>query len=156
MQVAITSSDLDTLKPQNLVNLMMFWSISMPNCEHRFLFAHGNRFFKLALVCLKYWYYLTLYTSLISYNSDIIVISKHSYFLHQQHDPHPFLSAANHYKASDSHDRIKKALEEVFIQYGKVSHGQKVTMVTDVILQNALYCMWLTYSSTLFFVENFI
>jgi len=72
-------------------------------------------------------------------NVDIIMISQHSYFLYQQHDSQPFSSAAKKYKGSDSHGRVKKALEEVFRQYGKASHDQKVEMITNVILQNHMY-----------------
>jgi len=82
------------------------------------------------------------------------VISKHSYFLHQQHDPQPFFSAAKHYKASDLPDRIKKALEKVLKQYGKASYAEKVDMVTNVILQNSMYVFNILFNTLS--VNNFM
>ncbi|KAF8128597.1 hypothetical protein EV363DRAFT_1101545, partial [Boletus edulis] len=67
---------------------------------------------------------------------DIILISEHSFFLYQQNDSEPFSSAAEKYKGSDSCKRVTKALEVVFKQYGKLTYGDKVDMVTNVIVQN--------------------
>ncbi|KAF8555199.1 hypothetical protein OG21DRAFT_1521950, partial [Imleria badia] len=46
---------------------------------------------------------------------------------------------AQKYKTSDSHGRVKKALEEVFKQYGRASYDERVDMATNVILQNHVF-----------------
>ncbi|KAF8452629.1 hypothetical protein L210DRAFT_3499535 [Boletus edulis BED1] len=45
---------------------------------------------------------------------------------------------AEKYKGSDSCKRVTKALEVVFKQYGKLTYGDKVDMVTNVIVQNRI------------------
>lgn len=82
------------------------------------------------------------------------MISKHSYFLHHQHNSQPFASAARDYKVSNSHDRISKALEEVFGLYGKASDAQKVDMVTDVILQIHMYVFNISFNFFLLIINS--
>ncbi|KAF8548869.1 hypothetical protein OG21DRAFT_1526187 [Imleria badia] len=67
---------------------------------------------------------------------DIILISQYSFWLYKQHIPQSFSSAAQRYKASETHGRVKKGLEEVFKQFGKTSFDEKVDIVTDLILCN--------------------
>ncbi|KAH0826999.1 hypothetical protein J3R83DRAFT_4663 [Lanmaoa asiatica] len=72
------------------------------------------------------------------------MILEHSFCLYQQKYLDLYLvisSAAQKYKASDSHGRVEKALEEVFKEYGKASENQKVDMVTNVILQHHMYVL---------------
>ena len=75
------------------------------------------------------------------------MISELSFFLHLKHDPQPFSSAAKQYKASDSCNRISKALKEGFKQYEQASYEQKVEMIINVICQNHMYVFNITYSS---------
>ena len=67
---------------------------------------------------------------------DTILILDHSFYLSQQDDPTPFLTAAQIYKASNIPARVRKALEEVVKQYGKLSDKEKEDVVLNIILEN--------------------
>jgi len=69
---------------------------------------------------------------------DSLLILEHSFYLfHQKHyQPLPF--AAQKYKASNIHKKVKSAMKEIFDQYGKVSKEEKVERVLNVILQNRI------------------
>ena len=69
---------------------------------------------------------------------DIILISLHSFFLHQQKISEPVVAAQQQYKASKMHGRVKNALEEVFKQFGKAPFDKRVNMVADIILHHTI------------------
>ena len=69
---------------------------------------------------------------------DIILISIHSFFLHQQKISEPVVAAQQQYKASKMHGRVKNALEEVFKQFGKAPFDERVNMVADIILHHTI------------------
>ena len=73
---------------------------------------------------------------LICHHVDLILILDHSFYLSKQNDPTPFLTAAQQYKVSNIPARVRKALEGVVKQYGKLSIRERQDVVFNIILEN--------------------
>lgn len=97
--------------------------------------------------------YMEYIIDFFSILKDMLLILEHSFYLHQQGHPKPLSLAAERYKAPDSCGRVEKALKGVVERYGKASHGQKVNMVTNVILQNHMCVLIIPF--IVLFVDGF-
>ena len=120
------------LEPHTLVCLLISYYIFKSDHKQRQLFPRGNRSFKLVLVCFKQSMHIINFTQF----KDIILISLHSFFLHQQKISKPVVAAQQQYKVSKMQGRVKNALEEVVKLFGKASFDERVNMVANIILHH--------------------
>ena len=128
----LSSSATQVLEPHTLVCFLISHYMFKSDYKQRQIFPHGNRSFKRVLVCFKQFMYIINFTQF----KDIILISLHSFFLHQQKNSQPVVVAQQKYKASKMHGRVQNALEEVFKQFGKASFDERVDMVANIILHH--------------------
>ena len=128
----LSSGVAQVLEPHTLVCLLISYYIFKSDYKQRQLFPHGNRSFKPVLVCFKQSMYIINFTQF----KDIILISLHSFFLHQQKISKPVVAAQQWYKASKMQGGVKNALEEVVKQFGKSSFNERVNMVVNIILHH--------------------
>ena len=75
----------------------------------------------------------------------MLLVLEHSFYLFHQKDPQPLLSAAQKYKASDISKKVKSALKGISDQYGKASKEEKVEMIVNVILQNRMSMLSISF-----------
>ena len=79
-----------------------------------------------------------VWISLTFCNADGILILEHSFFLFQQKDPQPILSAAEKYRALDISAKVKAVLQDVSMQYSIASREEKIGMIFNVVMQNRM------------------
>ena len=87
------------------------------------------------------WYVISMsyiWILSISYDTGAILILEHSFFLVQQKDSQPILSAAEKYKASDISTKVEAALQDVSIQYNTASREGKIGMIFNIVMQNRM------------------
>lgn len=80
--------------------------------------------------------YMYVWISSTFYNVDVILILDLSFFLSQQMDPHPILSAAEKYKASNISAKVEVVLQDVSMQYSIASIEEKIGIIFNVVMQN--------------------
>jgi hypothetical protein len=76
---------------------------------------------------------------------DALLILELSFYLFHQKHSQPLLSAAQKYKASNRPKMVKSAMKDIFDQYGKISQEKKVQMILNVILQNHMSMLSISF-----------
>ena len=81
-----------------------------------------------------------------------------SFFLSQEKDPQPILSAAEKYKASGISAKVEAVLQDVSMLYSTASQEEKIDMIFNVVMENHMskshMCFFASFQNLGFFIPG--